>query len=67
MSLLNHTSDGIQYSVHLVGEPTQNAIWMPGSNLNIKAQKNITDRPSPAFSTFTTVFSTLSRKTIEPF
>lgn len=42
-----HTSDGIQYLVHVVGEPAQNSVWVFGSSLDAKAHKNITCKPPP--------------------
>lgn len=42
-----NTTDGLQYLVHVVGEPAQNAVWVSPSNLNVKAKQSIQHKPPP--------------------
>ena len=41
------TSKGTEYLVHIVGEPSDNAIWVPFSSFNYKARKAIKAKPPP--------------------
>lgn len=41
------TDSGIEYLIHFVGEPSQNAQWLPASFLNDIARKVVTTRPPP--------------------
>ena len=36
-----------EYFVHLCGEPSQNAFWVPESKLNVKARKAVQQKPPP--------------------
>lgn len=40
-------NDTVNYLVQIRGEPAENAIWVPYSNLNVKAKAAIKKRPPP--------------------
>ena len=42
-----HSPRGIQYLIHVVGEPADNAFWVHSSSLNAKARQSVLDRPPP--------------------
>ena len=42
-----HNNNQTEFLVHLRGEPSQNAIWVPLCKLNAKAQRAIQQRPPP--------------------
>jgi hypothetical protein len=42
-----HTPNGLQYLVQIVGEPAQNAPWVPSTSLNAKAKLIVLSKPPP--------------------
>ena len=41
------TPNGVEYLVHFAGEPAQNAIWIPESDLNVKARQYVKTKSVP--------------------
>ncbi|MEW8548163.1 MAG: DDE-type integrase/transposase/recombinase, partial [Candidatus Thiodiazotropha sp.] len=41
------TPSGLEYLVHFAGEPAQNAIWIPDSDLNVKAKAYVKNKSIP--------------------